>query len=230
MDTRARQFDRELNNLKNKLLRMAATAENMTDRAIKALDDRDEKAIQPVPGQEDELNCLQIEIDEEVLRLLATRQPVALDLRFLIAATRINSELERIGDLVINITQNVIPLIRQAPLKPLEDIPRMADLARKMLNESIDAFVKEDALLAQSVIMTDDHVDNLKNQLLRELLTYMMSDPRTIEQALALILISRHLERIADHAVNISEETIYAIQGRDVRHPRTPKAHKSLPT
>jgi phosphate transport system protein len=157
------------------------------------------------------------------LTLLATQQPVAVDLRFILATTRINSDLERIGDLVINITENARVVLKQAPLKPLIDIPRMADLARKMVRESLEAFVGEDPLLAQSVIMTDDQVDGLKDQVLRELLTYMMGDPRAIERALSLIFIARHLERIADHATNIAEDVIYMTQGRDVRHPRTPK-------
>jgi phosphate transport system protein len=149
---------------------------------------------------------------------------VANDLRFLLAATRINGELERIGDLAINITENVQVLVEHPPLKPLIDIPRMAELARTMVRQSLDAFVQGDAALAQSVIMTDDTVDALKDQIFRELLTYMLNDPRTIERALALILVSRHLERIADHATNIAQDVIYLVHGRDVRHPRTPRS------
>ena len=223
MDTRPRKFDKELDELKKKLIHMAALAETMIDRTISELVRRDERLAQKVPEYEEELNRLQMEIDEEAMRLLATRQPVASDLRFILAATKINGDLERIGDLAINITENVHVLAQQAPLKPLIDIPRMADLARRMVRESLEAFVGDDVLLAQSVIMTDDQVDALKNQILRELLTYMMADPRAIERGLALILISRHLERIADHATNIAEDVIYMIQGRDVRHPRTPK-------
>jgi len=222
MDTQ-RQFDKELADLKRTLIRMAALAETMIDKAISELVSRDETVASKIPDYEEELNRLQIEIDEAVLTLLATQQPVAVDLRFIVAATRINSELERIGDLVINITENAQVLLHQPPLKPLIDIPRMADLARKMVRESLEAFVGEDPLLAQSVIMTDDQVDGLKDQILRELLTYMMGDPRAIERALSLIFIARHLERIADHATNIAEDVIYMIQGRDVRHPLTPK-------
>jgi phosphate transport system protein len=218
-----RQFDRELDELKKKLIHMAALAETMIDKAISELVSRDESVADKVPVYEEELNRLQIEIDEAALTLLATRQPVATDLRFIVAATKINSELERIGDLVMNITENAHVLLQQPPLKPLIDIPRMADLARKMVRESLDSFVGEDPLLAQTVIMTDDQVDGLKEQVLRELLTYMMADPRSIERAIALIFISRHLERIADHATNIAEDVIYLTQGRDVRHPRTPK-------
>jgi phosphate transport system protein len=223
MDTQPRRFDKELDELKKKLIHMAALAETMIDKTVSELVRREEQLARKVPEYEEELNRLQMEIDEEAMRLLATRQPVASDLRFIVAATKINGDLERIGDLAINITENVHILAGQPPLKPLIDIPRMADLARKMVRESLEAFVGDDALLAQSVIMTDDQVDALKDQILRELLTYMMADPRTIERGLALILVSRHLERIADHATNIAEDVIYMIQGRDVRHPLTPK-------
>lgn len=220
---RERQFDRQLDDLKSKLLRMATVAETMIDKIISELVNRDEQIAQHVPKDEDELNRLQLEIDELAMALLATQQPVAVDLRFIMASSKINSELERIGDLAINIMENVHTLVQQPPLKPLIDIPRMAELARKMVRDSIDALVKDDVLLAQAVIMTDDTVDALKEQVIRELLTYMMADPKAIERALALILITRHLERIADHATNIAEDVIYMIQGRDVRHPRTPK-------
>jgi phosphate transport system protein len=218
-----RQFDKYLDDLKQKLIRMAALAETMIDNTIAELVNRDESLAAKVPEYEDELNRLQLEIDEYALNLLATQQPVAKDLRFILAATKINSDLERIGDLAINITENVHIITAHPPLKPLIDIPRMADLVRKMVRDCLDAFVREDVLLAQSVIMGDDQVDALKEQILRELLTYMISDPKSIERALALILISRHLERVGDHATNIAEDVIYMIQGRDVRHPRTPK-------
>jgi phosphate transport system protein len=224
VETHERPFDKELADLKKRLLTMAAIAESMIDQTVSELVSRDEQAAAEVPSSEEELNRLQIEIDDGVLRLLATRQPVANDLRFLLAATRINGELERIGDLAINITENVQVLVEHPPLKPLIDIPRMAELARTMVRQSLDAFVQGDAALAQSVIMTDDTVDALKDQIFRELLTYMLNDPRTIERALALILVSRHLERIADHATNIAQDVIYLVHGRDVRHPRTPRS------
>jgi phosphate transport system protein len=218
-----RQFDRDLEGLKKKLIRMAALTETMIDKTIGELVSRDERLAEKVPEYEEELNRLQIEIDDQALTLLATQCPVATDLRFIVAATKINGELERIGDLVINITENVHVLAQHPPLKPLIDIPRMADLARQMVRDSLDAFIRGDALQAQSVILADDQVDALKDQVLRELLTYMIADPHAIERSLALILISRHLERIGDHAVNIAEDVIYVIQGRDVRHPKTPK-------
>ena len=223
MDPHHRAFDDQLKLLKKKLVHMASLAETMIDKVIAELVERDECLAEKVPEYEDEVNRLQIEIDEIALTLLATQQPVAKDLRFILAASRINSELERIGDLAINITENVHVLARQEPLKPLIDIPRMAEVSRKMVRDSLAAFLGEDALQAQAVIMSDDQVDALKNQVLRELITYMISDPRTIERALALIFIARHLERVADHATNIAEDVIYMIQGRDVRHPLTSK-------
>ena len=219
MDRHERQFDKDLGGLKKKLIHMAAIAEMMIDKAIGELVNRDEKIAERVPEFEQELNRYQIEIDEQALTLLATQQPVAVDLRFIVAASKINSDLERIGDLVINITENVHVLAHQPALKPLIDIPRMADLARKMVRDSLESFVREDVLLAQSVIGSDDQVDAMKDQVVRELLTYMMSDPQTIERAMALILIARHLERIADHATNIAQDVIYLVQARDVRHP-----------
>ena len=218
-----RQFDKELDDLKKKLVHMAALAETMIDSGLAVLVQRDAAPAAKVRKYEQEVNRLEIEIDENALTLLATQQPVARDLRFIVAATKINGELERIGDLCINITQNAETLLKEPPLKPLIDIPHMADLARKMVRDCLDAFIAGDALVAQAVIMADDRVDALKDQVLREVLTYMIADPRTIERGLALILISRHLERIGDHAVNIAEDVIYMTQGRDVRHPKTPK-------
>lgn len=223
METHQRYFDRDLDELKQKLVRMAATAETMIDLAIQELTTRDETVVEGVPGYEQEVNRLQLEIDEMVQTLIATHQPVAGDLRFLLAATRINSELERIGDLAINITEAAVTVVHQPELKPLIDIPRMAQLSRGMVSDSLRAFVTGDALLAQRVILSDDQVDALKNQVIRELLTYMMADAKAIERALSLILISRHLERIADHATNVAEDVIYVVQGKDVRHPRMPR-------
>ena len=225
MDRHERQFDRELGDLKKKLLRMGSLAEAMIDSAINELVNRDESQAQKMGEYEEEINRLQIAIDDEAMTLLATQQPVAIDLRFIFAAAKINSELERIGDLAMNINDNVHVLVQEPPLKPLIDIPRMAEVARKMVKEALDSFVRQDVLQAQRVIMTDDQVDDLRDQIIRELLTYMMADPRTIERALALILIARHIERVADHATNISEDVIYMSQGRDVRHPKTPREH-----
>ena len=215
-----RAFDKGLDDLKRKLLHMADVAEDMIDKSVEELVKRDGALADPVRDHEQELNRLQIEIDEQALMMLATQQPVAQDLRFLVAAMKINSDLERIGDLAMNITQNAQVLLAQPPLKPLIDIPRMGDTSGKMVRESMDALINRDVIKAQAVIMKDDEVDALKNQVIRELLTYMIGDTQTIERGLALILVSRHLERIADHAVNIAQDVIYMVQGRDVRHPR----------
>jgi len=223
MDTHARHLDVELNELQGKLVRMATVAERMIDQAIGELQTRNAEQVSPIAAEEQELNRLQLEIDELALALLATRQPVAADLRTIMAATRINSELERIGDLVINITECAATIVQQPPLKPLIDIPRMAELARGMVRRSVEAFLAGDVALAQSVLAGDDEVDALKDQVFRELLTYMMADPRTTERAMALILVARHLERIADHATNIAQDVIYMVQGRDVRHPKLPR-------
>ena len=219
MTTFQRQFDRDLDSLKGLLIHMAAVAETMIDKVIGELVSRDESIGQEIPALENEINGLQIQIDEDAMTLLATHQPVAVDLRFIVSTSKVNGELERIGDLVINITENVHTLVRQPALKPLVDIPRMAELSRKMVRDSLEAFVREDIQLAQSVIESDDAVDALKEQIIRELLTYMMASPSAIERAMALIFIARHLERIADHATNIAQDVIYLVQARDVRHP-----------
>ena len=214
-----RQFDKELAHLKALLMRMAVLAEEMIDAAVDGLVERTDKNAGMVASHEQEVNRLQIEVDDQVVTLLAIRQPMATDLRFIVTASKTASDIERIGDQAKNIMENTLFLLKQPELKPLIDIPNMAEEAKKMVRQSIDSFVKQDVLLAQSVIDNDDKVDAYKDQILRELLTYMMADAAAIERSLALILISRNLERIGDHATNISEEVIYVVQGRDVRDP-----------
>lgn len=216
--TTQRHFDEELESLKEKLILMAGLAEQMIYKAVSSLTQRNPSLIDEVDSQENRINHLQIEIDEMCLRLLALRQPVAVDLRFITSAMKINSELERIGDQAVNITQCSAYLIKQPQLKPLIDIPRMAEVVQKMVKDSLDAFVSQDVNQARLVLNRDDEVDGLKDQIFRELLTFMMSDQSTIPRALELILVSRHLERIADHATNIAEDVIYLVQGKDVRH------------
>ena len=167
---------------------------------------------------ETQVNQLHLEIDEACLEIIALRQPAAKDLRFITAAMKINADLERIGDQAINIVQRAESLLSVPLLKPLIDIPRMAAIAEEMLKESLDAFVNGDADLAYENILKDDSVDQLKDQVFRELLTYMMADPKTIPTAMDLILVSRHLERVADHATNICEDVIFMVKGKDVRH------------
>ena len=213
-----RHFDDQLQELKGRLVTMGTAAETMIEQAVRSLLERDGARHAEVFKIEQQVNNLHIEVDERVINLIALQHPVAADLRLMVMCSKIAGELERIGDQAVNICQNTGELLRYPPLKPLIDIPLMAEIARRMLRESLDAFVRQDALLAQKVLNTDDEVDAFKNQIFRELLTYMMSDPGTIPRALALILISRNLERVGDHATNVAEEVIYAAQGRDVRH------------
>ena len=211
-------FEEELQGLKNCLLTMGALVEERVHQAVRALIDRQLEEAEQVIRSDQDVNTLQIEIDDRCLKLLALQQPIATDLRLITAAMKINADLERIGDQAVNIAENVIKLLPQAPLKPLIDIPRMAELAEKMTRDALDAFVRKDPELARNVLQRDDEVDNLKDQVFRELLTYMMADPGTIQRALALILISRNLERIADHATNIAEDVIFLVEATDVRH------------
>jgi len=213
-----RQFDKELNSLKEKLLRMASLAEESVALAVSSLKERKEELAQKVFNGEETINLLDIEIDRLSLRLLALRQPMAVDLRFITSAMRIASELERIGDQSVNIAQRALELLKLPLLKPLIDIPRMASLAQNMVKDSLNAFVNRDEKLARDVCQRDDEVDDLNDQIFRELLTYMMQDPPTINRAVDLILVGRHLERIADHATNISEDVIYYIKGKTIKH------------
>ena len=200
------------------VLRMGGLAEQMTRRVIQALVQRDAGLLPEVLTMESRVNQLHIEIDETCIELIALRQPAAVDLRFLAAAMKINTDMERIGDQAFNIVARAEVLLPVPPLKPLIDIPRMADIAQEMLKASLDAFVNGDDALALETIRRDDEVDQLKDQVFRELLTYMMADPSTIPRAMELILVSRHLERIGDHATNICEDVIFMVKGKDVRH------------
>ncbi len=211
-------FEVELQALKNRLLTMGALVEERVHQAVRALVDRRQEEAEAVIASDKDVNDLQIDIDDRSLKLLATQTPLASDLRLITSAMKINSDLERIGDQAVNIAENVIKLLPHPPLKPLIDIPRMADIAQKMTRDALDAFVRRDAELAREVLKRDDEVDQLKDQVFRELLTYMMADPGTIQRALALILISRNLERIADHATNIAEDVIFLVEAKDVRH------------
>jgi len=213
-----RHFDEELRELKEKLLQMASLAEDSISRSIKALTDRDKKLAQKVIDSDDEINMLEIEVDEICLKLLALRQPIAKDLRFITAAMRINSDLERIGDLSVNIAERTLDLLQEPLLKPLIDIPRMAQLAQKMVKDSLNAFVNRDAELAHDVCCRDDEVDQLNHQIFRELLTYMFQDPKNITRSVDLVLIGRHMERIADHATNIGEDVVYMVKGKTIKH------------
>jgi phosphate transport system protein len=213
-----RHFQEELEQLKVRLLEMGGIAEEQVRLSVKGLVDCDRDLIARVLSGDDPLNALHIEIDNRCFTLLALYQPMAADLRAIVAAVKINTDLERVGDLAINIAEAAGHYAEHVPVKRLIDIPRMATIAQGMLRDALDAFVRKDIDLAQRVLNEDDVLDALKTQIFRELLTYILQDPATTEAALELILISRHLERIGDHATNIGEDVIFMVTAKDVRH------------
>ena len=217
-----RHFDEELSDLKTKLLRMAGLAEDQIDKALTALVTRDSALARQVIERDHQVNALDVEIDEESIRLLALHQPAARDLRLVTTAMKIATELERISDLAENVSERVIELNEEPQLKPYIDIPLMGKMARVMVKESIDAFVKSDATLARKVLTNDDYVDDLMEQLFRELLSYMLEDTRTITRAIRLSFIAKYLERMADHATNIAELVVYLVEGKIIRHTTPP--------
>ena len=213
-----RHFEIELQALKNRLLRMGALVEERVHGAMQALMERRMEVAEAIVAGDVEVNDMQIEIDDRCLKLLALQNPMASDLRLITAAMKINADLERIGDQAVNIAENAVKVAAAPPLRPMIDLPRMAELAEAMTRDSLDAFVRRDAALAREILARDDEVDQLKDQIFRVLLTHMMADPGTIERALGLILVSRNLERIADHATNIAEDVIFVVEAKDVRH------------
>jgi phosphate transport system protein len=200
----------------------------MIVKSVRALVERSETLVQEVFTHEEEMDRRCIETDQRCFTLLALQQPMAGDLRFIAVAIKINGDIERIGDLAVNIAQATTSLIAQPALKPLIDIPRIAQLCQEMVKKSLDAFVARDPEMARIVIESDDSVDLLRDQIFRELLSYMISDPTTIPRALDLILISRYLERIADHATNIAEDVVYIVRGEDVRERGDKEIRKGL--
>ncbi len=218
MEKVVRHFQEELEQLKRRLLEMGGLAEENVRLAVKGLVDRDHELIYRVLLGDEPLNALHIELDNRSFTLLALYQPMAADLRTIVAALKINTDLERVGDLAVNIAEAARRYASHSPVKKLIDIPRMASIAQTMLRDALDSFVRRDVDLAQQVLNEDDKLDALKTQIFRELLTYMLQDTSTIEPALDLILVSRHLERIGDHATNIAEDVIFIVSARDVRH------------
>ena len=213
-----RHFDEQIQGLLEKLVLMGRLAESMIQLALRVLIERNESLSEEVLRKEKEVNDLQLEIDDRAVKLTALQQPVGSDVRFLFMASRIASELERIGDQAVNICQNAHHVLKSAPLKPLVDLPRMGEISEAMVRKSLEALVNRDCNLARVVLEEEKEVDLFRDQIFRVLLTYMMADPGTIERALALILMSRNLERVGDHATNIAEEVIYLVEGREVRH------------
>jgi phosphate transport system protein len=212
-------FQEELEQLKARLLEMGGLAEDRLRLVVHGLVDRDLVIVERVLTNDGAINQLHIEIDDRCFKLLALHQPMAVDLRAIVSAVKINTDLERVGDLAVNIAEAVRRYLQHPPVKELIDIPRMATIAQDMLRDALDAYVRRDIPLAQNVLDRDDELDALKTMVFRELLTHMLRDPATIEPSLDLILISRHLERIGDHATNIAEDVIFMVSAKDVRHP-----------
>jgi phosphate transport system protein len=219
----SKSYENDLQRLQEKILRMGGLVEDAIARALQSLVDRDPDLARETMERDHLVNRLEVEVDELCVELLALRQPAATDLRLIITGLKISTDLERIGDLAANLCERVLELLEAPPLKPLIDLPRMAEKARAMVRDSLDAYVRRDAELARAVCGRDDEVDDLNRQVFRELLTYMIENPANISRALALSMIGRYLERIADHATNISEMVIYLVKGKDIRHTFVPE-------
>jgi len=213
-----RHFIEELDELQKKLLEMGGLVESGVHNSVLSLTEHNETLAQEVLRNEARINQMEIEVDDFAVGLMALYQPMARDLRFLTAAIKINADLERMGDLAVNIVERALSLIYQPPVKPLIDIPQMAKLVESMVRRSLDAFVKRDPELARAVLLSDDAVDELRDAIYHELIGFMERDSRTVSRAVDLMFVARNLERIADHSTNISEDVLYLVQGVDVRH------------
>jgi len=218
VDRQVPHFREELEALQGRLLEMGGLAEERVRAALHGLVQRDAVVINKVLSGDEPINQLHIEVDNRCFRLLALHQPMATDLRAIVAAVKINTDLERVGDLAVNIAEASKRYIGHAPVKQLIDIPLMSDIAQAMLRDALDAYVRRDTELATKVLNEDDRLDSLKTQVFRDLLTHMLQNQSTVEPSLDLILVSRHLERIGDHATNIAEDVIFMVSALDVRH------------
>jgi len=214
-----RHFDEELKNLYQDILKMGIMTQEAIFKSVEALKDRDKSQAQEIISADDKIDALELEIDEECIDLIARHQPVASDLRFVTTGMKINAELERIADLAVDIAQRVLGIADKPLLKPLIDIPKLSVIAQSMVRDAIEAFVKKDVGLAKRVILSDSEADKLRNLVQDELLNdYIAKDCSTAPRAVALILISRHLERICDHATNIAEDVVYMVEGKVIKH------------
>lgn len=219
-----RYFDQQFGSLRQMILDMGAAVEKAIECSLKGLMERDPAAFKQVAAYEAQINKFHIEVDDACLQVLARQAPMASDLRLVLGCIKINSDLERMGDQALNIAHYGRHYISEAPLKPLIDLPKMADEVRKMTREVLEAFFRQDQELAKAVVLNDDTVDAYKRDIFDELIVIMKQDPKTVDRAMALILISRNLERIGDHATNIAEDVIFVASGVDIRHG----AHKSV--
>jgi phosphate transport system protein len=213
-----RHFEEELDELRNRLLEMSGLVESAVYRSVHAVVNRDEDLARGVMDNEARVNEMEMAIDEMAVRLLALEQPVAVDLRLITSAIKINSDLERMGDLAVSIAERALSLIHEPSVNAQIDIPYMATLVESMVRKSLDSFVKRDSDLARNVLKSDDAVDSLRNGIYKEMVRFMEENPGSIPQALSLVFIARNLERIADHATNIAEDVLFLVEGIDVRH------------
>ncbi|MBK5260784.1 MAG: phosphate signaling complex protein PhoU [Thermoanaerobaculia bacterium] len=213
-----RHFDRDIEHLKELLLRMGAMVEDAMAESIRALLERDTAIAERVIASDNAIDQMELEVDAHTVELIAKMQPAAVDLRFVTTSMKITPELERIADLAVDVCERAIELNREPSLKPLIDIPRLARIAQDMVRQSLDAFVRRDAVLARAVIARDDEVDMLTEQSFRELLTYMLEDSRNISRAIRLTFIGKYFERIADGATNICEMVVYLVEGKVIKH------------
>src|SRR6266567_7970865 len=213
-----RHFEEQLDQLRKRLLEMSGLVEFAIYSSAVALAERDEAQARHVLDNESRINNMQIEIDELATRLLALEQPVATDLRFITATIKINSNLERMGDLAVNIVERALSLMHEPVLSTVVDVPHMANLVESMVRKALDAFVQKDAELARSVLVSDDAVDEMRDSIYRKLVSYMQQDPRSVPQGIDFIFVARNLERVADHATNIAEDVVFLVEGVDVRH------------
>jgi phosphate transport system protein len=213
-----KKYEDELKKLREDILYMGGLVEDQIQKAVKALVDRDSDLAQTIIERDHEVNRLDVEVDELCIRLLALHQPAGRDLRFITTGLKITTDLERIGDMAVNICERALELNQEPQLKPYIDVPRMATIARRMIRESLDAFVREDTELALKVCKDDDEVDQLNAQIFRETLTFMIENPQTISRATKISSVSKYLERIADHATNIGEMVVFMVKGKSIRH------------
>ena len=214
-------FEQDLRDLREKLLAMGAKVEALIAGSVRALTERDAALAESVIKSDKDVNRLEVEVDDLCRRILALRQPAASDLRLITTALKIVTDLERIGDLAVNIAERAKDLNQAPPLKPYMDTPRLAELAQQQVKKALDSFVSADPVKAEAVLKEDDHLDALYLKIFNELLSFMMEDSKNIRRATALMFIAKHLERIGDHAMNVAEMVVYMVRGKDIRHPRS---------
>jgi phosphate transport system protein len=214
----SKRYDQELESLRERILAMGSNLVGMIKETMRSLVERDSAAAKRMIEYDHEINRQEVAIDEQSLSIIALRQPAARDLRFITLALKVSTDLERIGDLCVNIAERTLELNQEPQLKPYIDLPKMAESAEGMISDALEAFLRGDDELAAEVTLRDEHMDQLNSQVFRELLTFMMEDPKTIARATRLIFVAKYLERIADHATNIAEMVIFMVKGKDIRH------------